>query len=54
VSDGYRVVVSPTTVDLPLAPYERGFEYHPVDTSESLRFGGAKRCTLETRPASRD
>ena len=51
VSDGYHVVVSPTAVDLPVALRERGFDPHPVDTSELLKGGGgAKCCTLEIRP----
>lgn len=51
VSDGYHVVVSPAAVDLPVALRERGFEPHPVDTSELLKGGGgAKCCTLEIRP----
>ncbi|WP_250447347.1 dimethylargininase [Actinotalea sp. C106] len=52
VSDGRRVVVAPGAVDLQAQLRERGFEPHPVDTSELLKGGGgAKCCTLEIRTA---
>ncbi|MCL3861547.1 dimethylargininase [Actinotalea sp. K2] len=50
VSDGRRVVVAPGAVDLAAALRARGYEPHPVDTSELLKGGGgAKCCTLEIR-----
>ncbi|MHA3946813.1 dimethylargininase [Cellulomonas bogoriensis] len=50
VSDGRRVVVAPAAVDLAASLRERGFEPHPVDTTELLKGGGgAKCCTLEIR-----
>lgn len=50
VSDGRRVVVAPAAVDLARELAERGFEPHPVDTTELLKGGGgAKCCTLEIR-----
>lgn len=50
VSDGLRVVVAPAAVDLQAALTERGFEVHPVATTELLKGGGgAKCCTLEIR-----
>ena len=50
VSDGRRVAMTPAAVDLAEALRERGFEPHPVDTSELLKGGGgAKCCTLEIR-----
>jgi N-dimethylarginine dimethylaminohydrolase len=50
VSDGRRVVIAPAAVDFAEALHERGFEPHPVDTSELLKGGGgAKCCTLEVR-----
>lgn len=52
VSDGRRVVVAPGAVDLAVELRARGFEPHPVDTSELLKGGGgAKCCTLEIREA---
>lgn len=53
VSDGRRVVVAPAAVDLAEALRARGFEPHPVDTTELLKGGGgAKCCTLEIRTAT--
>ena len=50
VSDGLRVVVAPAAGDLQAALTERGFEVHPVATTELLKGGGgAKCCTLEIR-----
>ncbi|MCU1431192.1 MAG: amidinotransferase [Actinotalea sp.] len=50
VSDGLRVAIAPAAVDLARALAERGFEPHPIDTSELLKGGGgAKCCTLEIR-----
>lgn len=50
VSDGLHVVVAPAAVDLQAALLERGFEVHPVATTELLKGGGgAKCCTLEIR-----
>ena len=50
VSDGRRIVVAPGALHFAQALRERGFEPHPVDTSELLKGGGgAKCCTLEIR-----
>ncbi|WP_375372400.1 dimethylargininase [Actinotalea sp. JY-7885] len=50
VSDGLHVVVAPAAVDLAVELRARGFEPHPVDTTELLKGGGgAKCCTLEIR-----
>ncbi|MDO8121612.1 arginine deiminase-related protein [Isoptericola sp. b490] len=50
VSDGLHVVVAPRATGFAEQLRERGFEPHPVDTTELLKGGGgAKCCTLEIR-----
>src|SRR5690606_39400903 len=49
VSDGHHVVVAPGAVDLAAALRERGFEPHPVDTSELLKRSEERRVGKEWR-----